>query len=153
VTEKHRRRLEDIILDSFHQLIRKEHLINRIEIDPDSYTLTLYTPTHEKLPPETLSAGERQLLAVSVLWGLSRASGRPLPAIIDTPLSRLDGKHRKNLVDNYFHQASHQVILLSTDEEINKKYYRDLKPAIGREYHIFYDEEKCSSFIKPGYFF
>lgn len=153
VTEKHRRRLEDIILDSFHQLIRKEHFINRIEIDPDSYTLTLYTPTHEKLPPETLSAGERQLLAVSVLWGLSRASGRPLPAIIDTPLSRLDGKHRKNLVDNYFHQASHQVILLSTDEEINKKYYRDLKPAIGREYHIFYDEEKCSSFIKPGYFF
>jgi len=153
VTGKHLRQLEGIILDSFLQLIRKEHFINRIEIDPDSYTLTLYTPTHEKLPPETLSAGERQLLAVSVLWGLSRASGRPLPAIIDTPLSRLDGKHRKNLVDNYFHQASHQVILLSTDEEINNKYYRELKPAIGREYHIFYDEDKRSSFIKPGYFF
>ncbi|MEN8216712.1 MAG: DNA sulfur modification protein DndD [Pseudomonadota bacterium] len=153
VTEKHIRQLSTLILDSFQQLIRKDHFINRIEIDPNNYTLTLYTPTHERLLPESLSAGERQLLAVSILWGLSRASGRPLPAIIDTPLSRLDGKHRKNLVDNYFHQASHQVILLSTDEEINKKYYRCLKPAIGREYHISYEEDKQSSVINPGYFF
>jgi DNA sulfur modification protein DndD len=153
VTEKHIRQLESLILDSFQQLIRKEHFINQIEIDQNNYTLTLFTPTHEKLLPESLSAGERQLLAVSILWGLSRASGRPLPAIIDTPLSRLDGKHRKNLVDNYFHQASHQVILLSTDEEINKKYHRCLKPAIGREYHIIYEEDKQSSVIIPGYFF
>ncbi len=153
MTKKHIRRLESLILDSFHQMIRKEHFINKIEIDPNNYTLTFYTSSHERLLPESLSAGERQLLAVSVLWGLSRASGRPLPAIIDTPLSRLDGKHRQNLVDNYFHQASHQVILLSTDEEINQKYYQILKPAIGREYHITYDEKKQSSIVKDGYFF
>ena len=150
---KYIRLLESLILDSFQQLIRKNNFISKIEIEPNSYTLILYTPTNQKLPPENLSAGERQLLAVSILWGLSRASGRPLPAIIDTPLSRLDGKHRNNLVDNYFHQASHQVILLSTDEEINEKYHRNLKPAIGREYHITYDEGKQSSVIKPGYFF
>jgi DNA sulfur modification protein DndD len=153
VTTKHIRQLELLILESFSQLIRKEDFINKIEIDPNDYTLTLYTPTHEKLSPKSLSAGERQLLAVSILWGLSRASGRPLPTIIDTPLSRLDGAHRQNLVDNYFHQASHQVILLSTDEEINKKYYNDLKSAIGREYHITYEEDKQSAVIKKGYFF
>ncbi len=153
VTTKHIRQLELLILESFSQLIRKEDFINQIEIDPNDYTLTLYTPTHEKLSPKSLSAGERQLLAVSILWGLSRASGRPLPTIIDTPLSRLDGKHRQNLVDNYFHQASHQVILLSTDEEINEKYHNDLKSAIGREYHITYEEDKQSAVIKKGYFF
>jgi DNA sulfur modification protein DndD len=93
------------------------------------------------------------LLAISILWGLSRASGRPLPAIIDTPLSRLDSKHRNNLVNNYFHQASHQVILLSTDEEINDKYYNKLKSAIGREYHITYSKAKKSAVINEGYFF
>lgn len=153
VIKKHIRRLESLILDSFQRLIRKEKLMSRIEIDPNNYTLTLYTPNNEKMSPDSLSAGERQLLAVSILWGLSRASGRPLPAIIDTPLSRLDGKHRQNLVDNYFHQASHQVILLSTDEEITKKYHRNLKPAIGREYHITYEENQQSSVIMPGYFF
>jgi DNA sulfur modification protein DndD len=152
-TKKHIEQLEALILDSFQQLIRKDDFITDIQIDPNSYTLTLYTPTHEVLSAESLSAGERQLLAISVLWGLSRASGRPLPAIIDTPLSRLDGKHRQNLVDNYFPKASHQVILLSTDEEINKKYYRHLKPAIGREYHILFDADKQSSVINPGYFF
>ncbi len=152
-TKKHLEQLEALILESFQQLIRKDNFINDIQIDPDSYTLTLYTSAQEVLSPESLSAGERQLLAISVLWGLSRASGRPLPAIIDTPLSRLDGKHRQNLVDHYFHKASHQVILLSTDEEINKKYYRHLKPAIGREYHILYEDDKQSSVIKPGYFF
>ena len=153
VTQKHIRQLELLILDSFHQLNRKEHFINQIEIDPNEYTLTLYTAHHKKLSPKNLSAGERQLLAVSILWGLSRASGRPLPTIIDTPLSRLDGEHRNKLVDNYFHQASHQVILLSTDEEINEKYHRKLKPAIGREYHITYDEDKQAARINEGYFF
>jgi DNA sulfur modification protein DndD len=152
LTMKHIHRLETLILESFQQLHRKEHFVTRLAIDPTNYSLTLYTPTQEKILPETLSAGERQLLAVSILWGLSRASGRPLPAIIDTPLSRLDSKHRQNLVNNYFHQASHQVILLSTDEEISEHYYQQLKPAIGLEYSIIYDKVQQSSIIKPGYY-
>ena len=153
MTKKHIRRLEYLILESFHQMIRKDQFINKIEIDPKSYSLTVYTANNEAILPESLSAGERQLLAVAILWGLSRASGRPLPAIIDTPLSRLDGKHRQNLVDNYFHQASHQVILLSTDEEINQTYYKLLKPAVGREYQIAYDDKKQTALVKEGYFF
>ena len=153
VIKKHIHQLELLISDSLYQLIRKEDFIKSIEIDPNEYTLTLYTPAHEQLSPDSLSAGERQLLAISILWGLSRASGRPLPAIIDTPLSRLDSKHRNNLVDNYFHQASHQVILLSTDEEINEKYYSRLKSAIGREYHITYSKAEKSAVINKGYFF
>jgi DNA sulfur modification protein DndD len=151
--EKHINKLESLILDSFQNLIRKENFISRIEINPIDYSFNLYTGNNEYLATENLSAGERQLLAVSILWGLSRASGRPLPAIIDTPLSRLDGQHRQNLVENYFPQASHQVILLSTDEEINKKYYKELKPAIGRTYHICYDEELQSSVFKTEYLF
>jgi len=151
--KKHINKLETLILDSFQNLIRKDNFISRIEINPIDYSFKLYTGNDESLATENLSAGERQLLAVSILWGLSRASGRPLPAIIDTPLSRLDGKHRQNLVENYFPQASHQVILLSTDEEINKKYYRQLKPAIGRTYHICYDEELQSSVFKTDYLF
>jgi DNA sulfur modification protein DndD len=153
ILEKHINKLESLILDSFQQLIRKDNFINRIEINPIDYSFKLYTGKNESLATEKLSAGERQLLAVSILWGLSKASGRPLPAIIDTPLSRLDGKHRQNLVENYFPQASHQVILLSTDEEINKKYYKELKPAIGRTYHICYDEELQSSVFKKDYLF
>ena len=147
------RQLETLILDCFRQLVRKNNLLQDLVIDPQHYGLTLYTCNHDILTPKGLSAGERQLLAISILWGLSRASGYPLPAVIDTPLSRLDSIHRNNLVKHYFPQASHQVILLSTDEEINAIHYRHLQPHIGREYHISYQEEQQTSIIKPGYFF
>src|SRR5689334_6497887 len=104
------------------------------------------------MPPERLSAGERQLLAVSMLWGLARASGRPIPTIIDTPLGRLDNSHRTHLVERYFPFASHQVILLSTDEEIDRAFFERLKPQIGRTYRLKFSEATNSTVIESGYF-
>jgi len=107
----------------------------------------------ETIPTNRLSAGERQLFAISTLWGLARVSGRPLPNIIDTPLGRLDSKHRSNLVDNYFPHASHQVIILSTDEEINQSYLDRIKKHIGRSYKLLYCDKSASTEIRDGYFF
>ncbi|MCD6216381.1 DNA sulfur modification protein DndD, partial [bacterium] len=78
--------------------------------------------------------------------------GRPLPICIDTPLSKLDSTHRSFLVKKYFPKASHQVILLSTDEEIDQKYYEMLKRSIGHTYRIDYNEKTESSTIEKGYF-
>jgi DNA sulfur modification protein DndD len=47
----------------------------------------------------------------------SGLNATPLPAVIDTPMARLDSAHRQNLVERYFPHASHQVIVLSTDSE------------------------------------
>jgi DNA sulfur modification protein DndD len=101
---------------------------------------------------DRLSAGERQLLATSLLWGLAKASGRPLPTIIDTPLGRLDSSHRRHLLDRYFPVASHQVILLSTDEEVDETSLARLKSHIGRSYTLTFDEQEHSTIVKPGYF-
>ena len=80
-------------------------------------------------------------------------SGRPLPNILDTPLGRLDSKHRSNLVDNYFPHASHQVIILSTDEEINQSYLDRIKKHIGRSYELLYCDKSASTEVRDGYFF
>jgi len=101
---------------------------------------------------DSLSAGEKQLLATSLLWGLARASGRPVPTIIDTPLGRLDSSHRKHLIERYFPFASHQVLLLSTDEEIVDKYYKELEPYVARSYLLQHDEIKGQTTIQQGYF-
>lgn len=149
--EKHLSNLEVLILDSFKVLIRKSDLISEVKIDPKSYQVILLDSSFEHFSPSRLSAGERQILAISILWGLAKASGRPLPLIIDTPLGRLDSEHRKHLVDNYFPKVSHQVILLSTDQEIDRNYRDDLKRYISREYNIQYDETKKTSLISEGY--
>ncbi|MBT89377.1 MAG: DNA sulfur modification protein DndD [Spirochaetales bacterium] len=149
---KHIERLENLIRDSFQLLLRKDDLIKGIRICPDSFALVVIGNDDSTLPPDRLSAGERQLLAISILWGLGKASEKTLPVIIDTPLGRLDSNHRSQLLNNYFPVASHQMILLSTDEEIDRQYRDELEPSIGKEYHIQYDDSKKTSTINPGYF-
>ena len=112
----------------------------------------LFNHDDHEIPAARLSAGERQLLAVSMLWGLGQAAGRPLPVVIDTPLSRLDSSHRRHLVERYFPRASHQVLLLSTDEEIDEELFEALSPTIGHMYHLTHDDAIGATSIKPGYF-
>lgn len=145
--------IEDLILRSFKQLIRKSKLIGNIKISTEDYSLSLFDTKGLEIHPGRLSAGERQLLAISILWGLAKAAGLPLPVVIDTPLGRLDGEHRNKLLKFYFPKASHQVLILSTDTEIAKNYYAQLKPRIKQSYQIVYDPDKQASDIKSGYQF
>jgi DNA sulfur modification protein DndD len=152
VMRKHAKRLERLILESFSLLLRKSNLVSGLTIDPSTFRIELTGGDGKPLPFERLSAGERQLLATSILWGLAKASGRPLPTIIDTPLGRLDSSHRRHLLERYFPVASHQVILLSTDEEIDEASLHHLKQFIGRSYELRFDEESRSTKITDGYF-
>ncbi|MCY2991739.1 MAG: DNA sulfur modification protein DndD [Planctomycetota bacterium] len=144
--------LSGSITESFRFLLRKKSLVHLVLIDPATFAITLYDDQGHEVPKQRLSEGEKQIFAISVLWGLSRASARPLPAIIDTPMARLDGKHRDKLVERYFPHASHQVIVLSTDTEIERRYFHDLQPHIARAYHLNYDDEKKVTVADEGYF-
>ena len=152
VIARHVRRIERLVLESYQQLLRKESLIGGLSIDPASFAITIIGHEGKALDADRLSAGERQLLAVSLLWGMAKASGRPLPTAIDTPLGRLDTAHRMNLVERYFPFASHQMLLLSTDEEITGEYLERLRPCIGRTYTLAYDDNAEHTRVVPGYF-
>jgi DNA sulfur modification protein DndD len=152
VVKRHIATIESLVLEAFRSLLRKKHLIHSLSIDPVSFEVVLWQQPGTPLPFDRLSAGERQLLATALLWGLARAAGRPIPTIIDTPLGRLDSSHRERLVESYFPHASHQVILLSTDEEIAGDYHAALRPFIGREYTLTHDDNIGSTSIMPGYF-
>ncbi len=145
-------RIEAMILKSFNALMHKDNFVHDLNINPQTFDLMLRDGQGRLIEANRLSAGERQLLAVSMLWGLARASGRTLPIVIDTPLGRLDSQHRANLIERYFPTASEQVLLLSTDEEIDPHYYRQLAPSIGRTYHLDYDDAQAFTKVKPGYF-
>lgn len=152
VVERHVRRIEQFVLESYQQLLRKASLVTKLAIDPERFSITLFGSDRQVLTAERLSAGERQLLGIALLWGLAKVSGRPLPTAIDTPLGRLDASHRMHLVERYLPFASHQVLLLSTDEEIAGDYLNHLKPWIGKCYYLNYDDSTGKTRIIPGYF-
>lgn len=147
-------KLEVEVTECFRYLLHKSDLVNRVAIDTQSFSLSLYDLQGKLVPKHRLSAGEKQLLAIAFLWGLARVSGRRLPVAIDTPLGRLDSSHRSNLVERYFPSASHQVILLSTDTEIGQKEVQTLREndAIAHEYLLKYDSSTRKTTIEPGYF-
>lgn len=145
--------LEALIVDCYDQLTRKSDLLASASIDPTTFELTLKGGDWSDLNPRDLSAGERQLLAIAILWGLSKASQRRIPAIIDTPLGRLDSTHRETLGSTYFPHASHQVILLSTDEEVDEDYLEHLSSSVSRTYLVEYNPSRGGSEVRPGYLF
>lgn len=147
-------KLESEVTNCFRYLLHKSNLIGKVSIADDNFALTLYDNHGLKLPKNRLSAGEKQLLAIALLWGLARVSEKNLPIAIDTPLGRLDSSHRHNLIERYFPTASHQVILLSTDTEIGEKEVNFLreKEAIALEYLLDYDSKNNETKIKTGYF-
>jgi len=144
--------LEKNITSCFEFLAQKQAIITSISIDSETLDITLRDYNGGVLLKDQLSAGEKQMFAISILWGLALSSGYKLPVIIDTPMARLDSAHRSNFINKYLPNASSQVIVLSTDEEINGKYLEDIREYVNTSYTLVYDEvEKCSS-IKPGYF-
>ncbi len=145
-------RLSAFITESFRFLLRKQMLVERILIDPVTFAITLYDDAGQAITKQRLSEGEKQIFAISVLWGLARASARPLPAVIDTPMARLDAAHRQHLVERYFPNASHQVIIFSTDTEVDRQYYQALQPSIARAYHLNYDDQNKRTVGELGYF-
>ena len=147
-------KLESEVTNCFRYLLHKSNLIGRISIATETFALSLYNQEGNLIPKKRLSAGEKQLLAISLLWGLARVSEKNLPMAIDTPLARLDSSHRHNLIERYFSTASHQVILLSTDTEITETEVKRLreKNAIAREYLLDYNSQLNMTTVKSGYF-
>ncbi len=146
--------LEHLIADRARRLLRKGALIDKVTLDPNTYAATLTDAAGDPIPRDRLSAGEQQLFAVALLWALGAATGRSLPVVIDTPLSRLDADHRQRLIEHYLPQASHQVIVLSTDTEIDEPAWRRLlaQGTVGRAWHLAWDPDKRASTLAPGYF-
>lgn len=146
-------KLEAAVSECFQQLLRKPDLAAQVQID-EQFSLSLIDVQGQQIPKHRLSAGEKQLLAIALLWGLARTSGRSLPVAIDTPLGRLDSSHRQHLVDRYFPHASHQVLLFSTDTEIAAEHLKLLeqKGAIAHQYLLNYDSATQQTTITPGSF-
>lgn len=144
--------LADIMTSCYKKLANKKNLIEKIRMDPITLDFAYLNSEGEFVPKESLSAGEKQLMVISLLWALGICSKKKLPVIIDTPLSRLDSNHRISLITTYFPQASDQTIILSTDSEIDGHYYEVMKENVGDEFTLVYDDEKKCSTIKKGYF-
>ncbi|MGI2146653.1 DNA sulfur modification protein DndD [Shewanella frigidimarina] len=148
------KQLETEFIKSYQKLARKEDLKLSARINTQTFDVELIDENQHVINRKGLSAGEKQIYAIAILEALGKTSGKKLPIIIDTPLGRLDSKHRDKLIEHYFPEASHQVIILSTDTEIDESYFGSeyLRDDISHAFEIQFDGKTKSSSLKEGYF-
>ncbi len=140
-------RVEHSALESYKCLLRKDRLVSTLSINPETFKIILRDTEQHPIAIEQLSTGERQLLVIALIWGMAKASGKLLPVAIDTPMGRLDSIHRDRLVDRYFPNASHQLLLFATDEEIDEDYMCQLRPWVGKSYYLNHDDTTGTTIV------
>jgi DNA sulfur modification protein DndD len=91
ILDRVRRETEERLQEYFNELVWKDeqydlHLTNDYQVEVEGPT------SAKKLA--SLSAGERQILALAFMSALSRISGFSAPIVIDTPLGRISSKPR-----------------------------------------------------------
>jgi DNA sulfur modification protein DndD len=144
--------LQEKTFEMYRLLSSRSGLIKDLTIDDKTYEVRISDRNGHEIKKSSLSAGEKEVFAISLLWGLAQTSQLKLPIIIDTPLSRLDSTHRDNIVNNYFPNAGGQVIILSTDTEIDVNYYRNLKPHLSGAACLDFDQRQELTTLRTGYF-
>lgn len=142
--------LEDIVNDKFRALTNAPGLIDAIQIDRESVELKLIDDESEMLAGEQ-SAGQKEILAFALIASVVDLSNRQVPAVIDTPLARLDVQHRDNVLRRFFPYLGPQVIVLATDSEVGRQEVNQLSPILASSHHLELDSETGHTIIKDGY--
>jgi DNA sulfur modification protein DndD len=137
------------ITSEFQALVHKQGFVGSVVVNPVSYQVTLIDGGGMELSMERLSAGERQLLAIAVLSALIKERKSRFPVVVDTPLARLDRQHRETLVERFFSTVSHQVMVLSTDQEVSGSVYTTLHPYTSQEITLRFDAKTRSTAVAP----
>lgn len=144
--------LQEKTFEMYRLLSSRSGLIKDIVIDDKTYEVRITDRNGHDIRKSAMAAGEKEIFAISLLWGLAQTSELKLPIIIDTPLSRLDSTHRDNIVNNYFPNAGEQVVILSTDTEIDNDYFRSLKPRLSGAARLEFDQRQELTTFREGYF-
>jgi DNA sulfur modification protein DndD len=121
--------------EALRELWHKTERLSGVDVSFAQRRIALFDAAGEIHKPD-LSSGEKQLFAVAFIYALAKLSGRTMPFVIDTPLGRLDQQHRRRFVAEFLPNASHQVILLSTDTEIVGKLYDEIRPLLARHHEL-----------------
>lgn len=139
-----REEIERKTKEEFFAIIPKAITYSDVKID-DNYTFSV-TDQQGRPALGTLSAGERQSLALAFIAALNTVSGIDAPIIIDTPLARIDREPRENIAKTIpKHFKNTQVILLVTSTEYTSHVRDALSDVVWKDYKINFKEYTSGS--------
>lgn len=131
--------LERRIKNILNSLMHKEDFIDKVEVNivNEDMDIVLYSSSGGVINKDSLSKGEQQLYATSILKSLVEESGIQFPVFIDSPLQKFDKSHATKIITEFYPQISKQVILFPLlYKELTPDELEVMKPLINSAYLI-----------------
>ncbi|MFC0015084.1 MULTISPECIES: DNA sulfur modification protein DndD [Allobacillus] len=151
--QKKLQEVESEALRMLNQLMRKQNYISHLSISHKDYEIVVFNENMEKHNINNLSAGEKEIILLSIIWAVFKASGRRVPFIYDTLLGRLDKKHKAAVLSELLPSSGEQTLVLSTDTEIDDQHYSLIEPYLSQAYTLDFDNKTQSVAIYNEYLF
>jgi len=145
-------KLRGHFLEILDLLTTKTDLVSDIYFDPIKGSLKFLNAAGEPLKHNNFSAGESEIIALALLWSVNKVSSKNMPIIIDSPLNRLDNKHREKFVEQFIKNSQSQIILLSTDEEFRSIKDYGIDHLMSQSFTLIHKKKSKSTSIESGYF-
>jgi DNA sulfur modification protein DndD len=149
--------LERRIKGVLNNLMHKEDYIGKVEviINGEDMDIELYTVDEKLINKDSLSKGEQQLYATSILKALVDESGIQFPVFIDSPLQKFDKSHATKIITEFYPQISKQVVLFPLlYKELTADEYEVMKPLVNATYlikndttHSYFENVEIDNFI------
>lgn len=127
--------LEKTINEKFTQLKKEGYEANSIKLD-ENFNINIYDKENRAMDILSSSSGQKQIIATALIWGISEYIPEEIPMIIDTPLGRLDEKNQTRILNDFYPNASNQVIILPTPSELRHEGFKQLKEHIEQVYEL-----------------
>ena len=125
--------LENLINEKFKRLKKENFNIKKIKLT-DEFNIFLINEENEKKSVLSASSGQKQIIAMSLIWGVSEYLNKEIPIIIDTPLGRLDTINQSLMLKEFYPNVSKQVIMLPTPSELRADEFKLLQNHISDSY-------------------
>ena len=141
--------LERRIKTAMNALMHKENFIGsvKVHITDEAMDIDLLSPTGEIIRKDSLSKGEQQLYATSLLKALVDESGLSFPVFIDSPLQKFDKSHSNKIITEFYPTISKQVVLFPLlHKELTESELEIMKPLVNAAYLI--KNDTAHSYIK-----
>ena len=146
-------KLEENILSELSILMHKKGFIKKVIVDinqaGDDVDINLYNERNEKIDKGSLSMGERQMYASSLLKALVDESEIEFPVFIDSPMQKFDKDHAENVIKEFYPNVSKQVVLFPLlHKELTESEFEMLKPKICKAFIIQNIGTDASEFLQ-----
>lgn len=144
--ENKRKRIEEKGSKIFHEITNKPQEFLGLDIDKETFEVQVRVADGETVSTKRLSDGEKHVVALSFLGGIKESTSEGT-LIMDSPFGRLDQTHKSRLMER-ISDLGQQVVLLVTDEDLNKSELEGMKNVQSR-YMLEHDQAQKVSRIVP----